>query len=877
MWKADVRVRLKTSAVWRYGLSVVSVAAALAATYLLQPYVFRTPLFFLAVMVSTWAGGTGPGLLAVLLSALSIGGIPNPQGVLEVRFQNAPNLAAFLITSLMVGGWSAGRRRAESALQQARDEVETKVRERTAELSHSNEQLRKEVAEHRRAEEALRRGEDRVRLIIDTIPVMSWSVRPDGGVDFLNRRWTEYAGLTLGQYAEDPTGPIHPQDLPRVMETWQAQMALGQAYEDELRLRRADGEYRWFLVRTAPLRDDRGSIVKWYGVATDIEDLKRAEDGISRQKEILQKIFDNVPIGITFFDEGGRLLMVNGAWERMFGWTLAELEGLKLDVFVEAVPDPRERRRVFDFMAAGTGEWGEFKARARGGREIVVRAAAVRLSDGAGIGIVQDITGRGRAEEALKESRRKLEEAQRIAHVGHWERELDTDVVIWSDEIFRIYDIGPRGGGLPFAEVLSMTHPEDRERMALAVEETIRGLRRYDVEYRIVRPGGEVRYVHSAGDVFRDAEGRPRRIFGVAQDITERRRAEEALRQSARDYRTLFEQAHDAILIFEPESEIILNVNRRACEIYGYSREELVGMSLERITKDIPRGKRQIRETLSAGSYHKFETVQYRKDGSPMHLEINASAIEYEGRRAILSINRDVTDRKRAEEERSRLTSRLLTAQEDERLRISRELHDHLGQYLAALMMGVKSVQKAEVLTPDLRERLASLENLTAQFSDDVRRFALELRPTALDDIGLDAALSHYTEEWSRLSGIEVDYQRTGLDKRRLPALVETALYRVIQEALNNALKHSQARRVSVIVERRAARVVAVLEDDGVGFDLRAALDNHASARGLGLVSMRERVESVGGTFEIESAPGCGTTIVVRVALPPGERGPDES
>ena len=129
-----------------------------------------------------------------------------------------------------------------------------------------------------------------------------------------------------------------------------------------------------------------------------------------------------------------------------------------------------------------------------------------------------------------------------------------------------------------------------------------------------------------------------------------RKQAEEALKRSERDYRGLFESAHDAILIFEPEGETVLDVNRMACEVYGFERSEFVGMSLERISQDIPKGKEHIRLTLEKGSYHRFETVQYRKDGSRMFLEVNASVVDYMGRRAILSINRDITERKQAEE-----------------------------------------------------------------------------------------------------------------------------------------------------------------------------------------------------------------------------------
>jgi len=128
--------------------------------------------------------------------------------------------------------------------------------------------------------EDLKRAEDRVRLIIDTLPTMVWTLQPDGAVDFVNQRWMDFTGLSLEEEIEDPTRPVHPEDLPRVLEKWFPDFAAGKPSEDELRMRRADGEYRWFLVRTAPLRDEQGKVVKWYGVSIDIEDHKRAEEAL---------------------------------------------------------------------------------------------------------------------------------------------------------------------------------------------------------------------------------------------------------------------------------------------------------------------------------------------------------------------------------------------------------------------------------------------------------------------------------------------------------------------------------------------------------------------------------------------------------------------
>ncbi|HEV3196719.1 MAG TPA: MEDS domain-containing protein, partial [Bryobacteraceae bacterium] len=156
--------------------------------------------------------------------------------------------------------------------------------------SREVERLLSNILAAERAERALRRSEETLRLVINTIPTMAWSVRPDGVVDFLNQRWTDYTGISLEQYVEAPTRPIHPEDIPRVLQKWRADMSAGEPSEDEMRLQRADGEYRWFLVRTAPLRDEKGNIVKWYGLSIDIEDRKRAEEELQRSEAELRTL-----------------------------------------------------------------------------------------------------------------------------------------------------------------------------------------------------------------------------------------------------------------------------------------------------------------------------------------------------------------------------------------------------------------------------------------------------------------------------------------------------------------------------------------------------------------------------------------------------------
>lgn len=233
------------------------------------------------------------------------------------------------------------------------------------------------------------------------------------------------------------------------------------------------------------------------------------------------------------------------------------------------------------------------------------------------------------------------------------------------------------------------------------------------------------------------------------------------------------------------------------------------------------------------------------------------------------SLRAEIGVREAAEVDRRELLRRLGTAQEDERRRIARNLHDQMGQLLIALGLGLKALENA---TPDLspaRPHLAQLRELTDQIGREFHQLALDLRPTALDDLGLQTALANYAAAWAERSGVEVDFESAGPDTARLPEVAETALYRVVQEALTNVLRHAGARRVSLVLQWSPGQAVVVVEDDGVGFD--AELTTGPVGR-LGLLGMRERVALVGGTLTIESSPGRGTTIIACVPLPLGWR-----
>jgi two-component system, chemotaxis family, CheB/CheR fusion protein len=230
------------------------------------------------------------------------------------------------------------------------------------------------------------------------------------------------------------------------------------------------------------------------------------------------------------------------------------------------------------------------------------------------------------------------------------------------------------------------------------------------------------------------------------------------------------------------------------------------------------------------------------------------------------ALRNEIASHQQAEKARQQLQRRLVTAQEEERGRISRELHDEVGQQISALMLSMKALESSEG-GAEAAGKLRELRAAAEQVGREIHQLATQLRPVALDELGLARALTGFLDGWMTRTGIEVDFVSAGIEEVRLPSQIETTLYRIVQEAMNNVFKHAAATRVSVSVERRADSVIAIVEDNGQGFD-REAPESVEQQRRIGIAGMRERASIVGGELTIESSVGQGTTVRVRVPVP---------
>jgi PAS domain S-box-containing protein len=408
----------------------------------------------------------------------------------------------------------------------------------------------------------------------------------------------------------------------------------------------------------------------------------------------------------------------------------------------------------------------------------------------------------------------------------------------------------------------------DRKRLAGNLSNVVEvGVRR-STEYTAIRRDGRTVPVEASSVVIRDAKGQPKAVMAVIRDITERKEIEEALRQSERRFRNYFEQGLIGMAVTSVD-KCWLEVNDRLCEILGYRREELKQKTWTEMTHPDDLAKNlQVFNRLLAGNieYFTFDKRYIKKDGSIVYTTIHTRAFRKEDETIdhIVLLVEDITERKQAQDalERERLSLwKMLQASDHERQIISYDIHDGLAQYLAAAGMQLQVHDALKEKSPDEAKRAYdAAAQLVRQSHSEARRLISEVRPPIIDEIGLETAISHLVHEQRERGGPKVEC-RSDVQFGRLPAILENALYRIAQEALTNACKHSKSKNVMVTMSQERQDVRLEVRDWGIGFDPESVEKGH-----FGLEGIRQRVRLLGGRLTIESTPGSGT--VVQVVVP---------
>jgi signal transduction histidine kinase/PAS domain-containing protein len=616
---------------------------------------------------------------------------------------------------------------------------------------------------------------------------------------------------------------------------------------------------------------------------------------------LLRQVLDTLPLGVAFVDRKGDVLLANPAATRIWGRLIQsgderyeKSNGFWHDTGKPIAPDEWPSMRALNRGEAGLGDIIDNDTFDGFRKTISSAAIPIRDHDQRIVGAVivnEDVTERVRSEDALRKTQRLLVEAAELGHTGSWEHDLVTGEIVQTEENRRLFFGDEHGKGAAFDDYASVMHPDDRERGIRRHEELVAGNAGRDFEFRVIWPDGSIHVLYCLTTVVRDSAGRPIRIYGTNVDVTERRRAEEELARQARQQAAIAQISQSALGGEEIQTlleEAVALVARTLAMEYalvvehlpkdgavlvraasGSWKDEVTGnrfvlseLLLEHAAKggiDVPiLGHERPFGLLGA---HTTRTRSFAPDEVNFVWSVaNVLAAAIEQKQAAAEL-RDQRERLQS------LSRRLLDAQEVERRAIARELHDDFGAMLSAIKL---NLQKKEWMAGETRSETLGLVDQAIQ---QIRDLAVDLRPSILDDLGLAQALRWYAVREARRAGVELTLAIDDVAGQLSPQ-VETAAFRLVQEALTNVVRHSGAQRVEVALVATATEVQVEVRDDGKGFEVRTAREGAAAGRSQGLSNMQERAALAGGALEIESAPGRGTTIRASFPIPSEGRVP---
>jgi PAS domain S-box-containing protein len=668
-----------------------------------------------------------------------------------------------------------------------------------------------DISARKRAEHALQQSEERARIAAEAGGTGLFEWEPHTG----HMYWSDQNYRTLGfQPGEvEPSysawsSRVHPDDLGRVEAKVSAAQAGRSTYHDVHRIIWADGSVHVMESRAQFSYDDAGVCTGMRGTYVDITDQAKAEDALRESEARFRVMADGVPILIWTTDATGGVEFVNRAYGEFFGIRPESLGEWQPLIHPD---DLAYVAAFFAAQAARTPFVAEARVRRADGEWRWIKSRGVpRFSTGGAflgyVGGSLDITEHNAREDRAREGAVQ-------AHFRSLFESLPGSYVVLTPNDYEI--VAASDAYLAATRTTRATligrrlfdvFPDDPAQPSNSSIATLRASLARVVTERCVDVIGVHRF--------------PVRQFEGGDDLFEDR-------------------------WWSPVSAPVIGVDGKVAFIIHRAED---------VTAYVAARGLLVQGRTTEAEHRRLEHVA---------AEVVMRAQELQ--RANERLREEVAERARLEVIRTRLLQQLVSAQEDERRRVARELHDSLGQHLMSLGVRLGNLRTRIGDSGDLAAEIEHLQAHAAIIDEEVDRLAMELRPVALDDLGLDAALRRHVDGWAREVGIPADIHTRGVDCR-LPEPIETTVYRVVQEALTNVRKHARASRASVVVERRGQELVAIVEDDGTGFATDAESELLPS-RHLGLSTMSERAVLVGGRLEIESKPGHGTTVYLRVPL----------
>ena len=723
-----------------------------------------------------------------------------------------------------------------------------------------------DITERKQAEAALRESEERFRQVTEAIDQVFWmSDVPKNRLLYVSPGYERIWGRTCQSLLDSPRtwlSAIHPADRPRVLDAALKKQITGE-YDEEYRITRPDGTKRWIRDRAFPIRDAAGKVHRIAGVADDITERKRAGEALQAREAQLHSFVQQAPVAIAMFDRNMKYLAVSKRWISDYEGDRDDLVGIS---HYDAHPDLPERWKEVHRKGLG----GEHQSSDEDlwlqadGRRLWLRWSVNPWLDAHGnIGgimiLSENITARKLTEEALRESETRYRQLihglpaafftcdatgritlYNAAAATLWGREPNLDHDRWSGAQ-RLFT--PDGRPIP----------RGRSPIALAVlqDEPIR-----DAEMIVERPDGSRSHVLAFPDPIHDSTGAVIGAMNMLVDITESRRAAAALQESEARLRAILNTVVDAIITIDQRGSIT-GVNPATERMFGYSAGEMVGKNVSLL---MPSPSRQEHDGYLANDLRPGqariigigrEVQGQRKDGSVFPIDLAVS--EVKDMQLFTGVIRDITDRKRLEAE-------VLAIGEEERLRVAADLHDGICQELVGIQyLGSLLRRDLEETRHALAAQAGRIEKAIIGTADHTRQVARGLNPVVADGSGLTHALRLLAGATTATHRIRCAFQSPAPVSIENPT-VANQLYRVAQEAIHNAIRHSRATRITVRLSETASDLCLAVTDNGRGLPADVS-----GAPGMGLRVMKYRAGLIGGHLLVQPRKRGGTEVVCRI------------
>lgn len=751
------------------------------------------------------------------------------------------------------------------------------------------------VEERKQSEQSLRESEKRFRLVADTAPALIWMSDTDKLCTYFNKPWLDFTGRSIeSELGNGWADGVHLEDLQRCTNTYTQAFDRREQFRMEYRLRRHDGKYRWVIDIGVPRFSQDGSFIGYIGCGVDVTERKQAEEALKKSEEKFSKAFRQSPIMLTVTSiKDHRYIDVNETFERVTGWRRDEVIG-RTPFDIGFWTQPSERVELTNrLLSEGRLRDVETSFRMKDG-SVRIGLATGELIELNGepcmLGAGTDITERKQAEKALKRSESNYRMFIEQSSEGIFCQELDLPIPVdlpeeeqvqrilhesylaeCNDALARMYGMSRANFvGKRLTETVDAKNPVNIE---LTRDYVRGGYRVVDRESHEVDPQGNRKiFLNSMIGIVEN--GILMRTWGIQRDITDRRSAEEALRESEDKLRLLLDSTAEAIYGIDVEGRCTF-CNPACLRSLGYERvDELLAKNMHSLIHhtradgtSMPVEECRVVRAFRAGQgVHVDDEVLWKADGTSFPAEYWAYP-QRKGQQVVGAVIAfiDITQRKLAEAALAGVSRKLIAAQEQERRRIARELHDDIGQRLAMLTIEIEELQQSSFDLPaQVRSRIDELKGKTSGIATDIQSLSHQLHSAKLEYLGLTTAIRGFCKEFGEQQKVEIDFQPHDLPSP-LAADISLCLFRVLQEALNNSAKHSGVRQVEVRLWGTSDEIHLTVNDRGTGFD--SEKEKQRESRGLGLISMEERLKLVSGTFSIESQPKRGTTIHARVPL----------